>query len=344
MRASVLLDGLLGAAREGIARALGGDGGGVPVGLDALAAVAGAPNEIGPGRELANALVDRVRGGNIVEPQQQTERAAVDLSVPIGVRLEGGELRAEQEGLPRGAVVERLLAEAIARQDERSLAAVPKPEGEHADRTLEGTAYPPRRYGREQDLRIAVPPPSRRRARALQLGAQLGVIVDFTIERDDPAARVGKHRLMPGRREVDDREPPVGQRRAGVLIDPHAVIVGAAPGNRVRHLARDALPGARACIACDEAGYSAHLTVASRRSRTLLSVPVRRARALRSIPILVGPARRQDRQRFVDRDIDDNRQCGARQCGTGEIAVKRAVEPHSDVRSATLSRYAIELA
>ncbi len=61
---------------------------------------------------------------------------------------------------------------------------------------------------------------------ALELGAQLLVVVDAAVEHQGQPERRVDHRLRAGDREVDDREPSVHQRHRAVR--PDAVAVGAA--------------------------------------------------------------------------------------------------------------------
>ncbi len=80
---------------------------------------------------------------------------------------------------------------------------------------------------------MAAPAAGRSMARRLELLAKLGVIVDFGVVRDHVAAVRGLHRLVPGGRQVDDRQPAVAEPDAGFRIDPHALVVWAAVDERV---------------------------------------------------------------------------------------------------------------
>jgi hypothetical protein len=68
-----------------------------------------------------------------------------------------------------------------------------------------------------------------------EVAAQLGVIVNFAIVVEHEAAVRGVHRLVPGRRQIDDRQPPVGEADAGVGIDPAPFVIRSAVGDHPRH-------------------------------------------------------------------------------------------------------------
>src|SRR5690348_5021796 len=68
-----------------------------------------------------------------------------------------------------------------------------------------------------------------------ELPAELGVVVDLSVEGEHiPAARTG-HRLVTGRREIDNRQTPVTKADPRRLVDPNAFVVGAAVGQRRGH-------------------------------------------------------------------------------------------------------------
>ena len=131
-------------------------------------------------------------------------------------------------------------------------------EGEHADAFVERAGDAPGRDRRQQHLGVAMPAPARRDARALQLGAQLGVVVDLAVEGEHPAPGLRQHRLLSGGGQVDDREPAMRERDAGLAVGPHAVVVGAAMRDGIGHMTGDELLAPRVRSA-DETRYAAHL-------------------------------------------------------------------------------------
>ena len=105
------------------------------------------------------------------------------------------------------AVVERLDPEAVAREHEPPPARVPDRDGEHAAQAL-GEAVAVLLVEMEQHFGVAV------RAEvmpgALELAAQLAVVVDLAVLDDVQGAVLVRDRLV-ARLEVDDREAPRGE-------------------------------------------------------------------------------------------------------------------------------------
>src|SRR6476620_6971021 len=72
------------------------------------------------------------------------------------------------------------------------------------------------------------------------------MIVDLAIERDDEATALGKHRLPPCIRQIDDREPAMSERTAGVTITPAAIGIGSPVAQTGRQLTdRGQIAGSR---------------------------------------------------------------------------------------------------
>ena len=61
------------------------------------------------------------------------------------------------------------------------------------------------------------------------------MIIDLAIVDDDVAARLRMHRLVAGRRDVDDGEPVVGEADATARVEPDAAVVGTAIAYAPRH-------------------------------------------------------------------------------------------------------------
>ena len=119
-------------------------------------------------------------------------------------------------------IEQRLLAEAIAGQQQAALLGVPERKGEHAVE-LADAVVAPLAIGPQDRLGVGVggePVPKR-----LQPRAQRGKIVDLTVE-DDHQLAVGRgHRLVTAV-QIDDREPTVAEHAGGV--EEGALVVGAA--------------------------------------------------------------------------------------------------------------------
>src|SRR5438270_5139981 len=100
------------------------------------------------------------------------------------MRAERLELGTEQEITAGPAVVERLLAEAVADQAERALLAVPQREGEHADAQVQRSPQPPCCDGLKKglDVRMAAPAVLRRAPLTLERRSQVRMVVDLAVE------------------------------------------------------------------------------------------------------------------------------------------------------------------
>src|SRR5206468_7205402 len=91
---------------------------------------------------------------------------------------------------------ERLLAHAIAREEQRALAPVPGGEGKHALEARAHLAPPPAVAVHD---RLGVGAREETLPGALELGAQLLVVVDLSVEHDLDASVAASHRLVAGR-------------------------------------------------------------------------------------------------------------------------------------------------
>src|SRR5262249_6881002 len=152
----------------------------------------GLPDRYRAGHQLAYAAEERARPGNV----------AVRQVVPDGAQV-GGRLdaRDEQQRLDLGREVQvfaalmeeqRLLAEAVAREDHASLSRVPDREREHAAQAMDDLLAP-LLIGAQQDLgvrieREAVAEPD-------QLAPQLAEVVDLAVEGQREPCGVVAHRL-----------------------------------------------------------------------------------------------------------------------------------------------------
>ena len=131
--------------------------------------------------------------------------------------------------------VERLLAEAIAREEHALLACVPERERELAAQVLHHVLVPVL-IGAQQHLGVGVALEAI--AALVEIGAQLAEVVDLAVERERDARGLVAHRLARAVR-VDDGEAPVAEHHAmaaaGDAIAHHALAVGPAVRDRVEH-------------------------------------------------------------------------------------------------------------
>ena len=185
---------------------------------------AAAPRERVPGRELADLAVDRQRCRNHVEREERLQGVEVDLTA-----WERVELGCERKLARAVAVVERLDPERVAGEHDRPRAGVVDGDREHAAQALPQPRAPLLVPVHEH---LGVAPRGEPVARALELAAQLQVVVDLAVLHDDDGAVLVGDRLVAAG-QVDDRKPPCGEPDAA--LDMRALGVRPAVLERRRH-------------------------------------------------------------------------------------------------------------
>ena len=164
------------------------------------------------------------------------------------------QLGAEEEPpIVQHRVVERLLAEPVARQEHRALRLIPEREGEHPVE-VPNAILAPLLPGVDDDFGVAAR--AEGVAERLQLVDQLGEIVDLAVERDAHRAVLVEQRLSPERRKIDDREPAMAEADTGGQVE--AAVVGAAMVQRVGHALKSAPIDGSLPSHIEYAGYPAH--------------------------------------------------------------------------------------
>jgi hypothetical protein len=223
----------------------------VPVALHLV--LAGAPGQDVAGRELGRGLVDGARGRDVLQGEEQVHRVRVHLAAQRGVQREQrAQFRAEDQPAARTLrVAERLLADAVARQQEPLLLLVPDGEGEHAAQRLDA-ALPHVLVEGEDGLGVGLR--LELEASALQVLAQLPVVVDLAVE-DDPVALVGVGDGLVAGVQVDDGQAAHGQAHA--FAREEALVVGAAVGDEVVGPLEEG-PIGRPPVRVHDAEYAAH--------------------------------------------------------------------------------------
>ena len=180
-----------------------------------------------PRGQLAHVAEDRVRRGDRVEREERLERVGVDLAA-----RQRAQLGREAQLAADVPVVERLDPVAVAREHEAAARRVP-------DRDREHPAQPLGEAGAvllvEVDEHLGVGVRAEGVAGALELVAQLGVVVDLAVLDDDDAAVLVRDRLVAAG-EVDDREAPRAER--DLAVDVLAAAVGAAVDELGAHRAK----------------------------------------------------------------------------------------------------------
>jgi hypothetical protein len=181
-----------------------------------------------------------VRGaGTTACSEKRLCSAGVDRLVRRKQRLRG---RCEQQAIIVGRVVQRLDADAVARQHQSLPAGIPKAEREHTVQPLHAIRTP-LCIGFQDNFGIA----ARFEAVSflLELLPELRVVVDGAVEHERVAVGVIDHRLAGFFRQVDDRQPTVTQTNRA--IDVIAGAIRSAPLEPVHH-AMDARPVRRCYI------------------------------------------------------------------------------------------------
>ncbi len=187
-----------------------------------------------------------------MQGQVVVDRGRLELDRHMRIDEQGGELRSEGEALVVRVEVEGLLAESVARAEERLAARVPDGEGEHADQVVEA-ALASVLIESEQHLRVR----ARAEAVALRLepGAQLEEVVDLAVEGEHRSGR-SHHRLVRLGSEVEDRQAAVAEADTAVEVD--AARIGTTVGEPIGHLVEDARIDAALPVEVDLARDAAH--------------------------------------------------------------------------------------
>src|SRR5205085_9682895 len=221
-----------------------------------------APDEYMRGRKFLDALKDRVRVGRPQKRQILIERLDVEFTFNETRRKERFDLGSEDERrrsvvacAVRGRVVERLDAEPVACEQERARLFVPQRKGEDAVEMREKICAP-LRVGCKQDFRVRVG--AKALAARFEFATQLAIVVNLAVEADLKTPVSVTHRLMPGRRRVNDRQPPMTETHTPPVIinrraRPHTFVVAPAMLNAPQHSS-----DARVWLTTDQSGDTAH--------------------------------------------------------------------------------------
>ena len=138
----------------------------------------------------------------------------------------GGKQQTKSSVESLDAVVERFNPETIPRQQKTLVLLAPQGEGEHATKAIEKVHAP---LGEAAHQYFSIRTRTEGVARTRQLVPKLLEVVDLPIFNDPHLLAVFGHRLVPGRREVEDRQPTDPQRDgvtapyAGVVRSPVAL-------------------------------------------------------------------------------------------------------------------------
>src|SRR5688572_4358509 len=202
------------------------------------------------------------------------------------------QLGGEDDLVGQHRVVERLDAEAIAREHQRLRRLVPHGQAEHALEILEGVAAT-HLPGVDDGLRVRAGPEDV--AGGGETAGQLTVVVDLAVEDDPRAAVLAGHRLMAGV-EIDDVEAPDAE--PGRPADDEAGTVRTTMGETIGHRFENRLVGPPVGARQDVAHDATHerystpcIALYSTRTgglRRALKHPRRRARLGHFSPVRTG--------------------------------------------------------
>ena len=222
---------------------------------------AAAPHQPVPWLELADIAEWRRRRRDIAELEVRVERVPVEVTRREAGGDERLELRGEGDSPGGRDVVQRLDAEAVARQEERAGAGVPDRAGEHATQPFHDLG--PQLFVQVHD-RFGVAMSADHVPARDQSRPQLAVVVDLAVEYDRVRAVFGGHRLPPAR-EVDDAEP--AHPEADGTGDEAAFVVRPTMTNRAAHRPdQGGIDGALG-VPVDDAYDAAHTTAGSSAGR-----------------------------------------------------------------------------
>ena len=179
---------------------------GLPVANGAASPRTEVPDLILAGMKLGHPAKHGPVALHVLEGEVLANPVEVRLGADVRGHEERLDLGGEEDPLRRGVQVEGLHAEVVAREEDRACLPVEEGEGEHAVQPLDAGGTP-LLVRLEDDLRVGRRPEGA--TAGPELVAKLHVVVDLTVEDDDRP--LGGHGLLPTR-QVDDREPLVGER------------------------------------------------------------------------------------------------------------------------------------
>jgi hypothetical protein len=172
----------------------------------------------------------RLRRGHELEAEVIIERLPVQPTRHVFVLQDRLDLRREPQLAIAHVVVERLDADAVARDPQQLLARIPDRKREHPAQLLHRLdAVLLVRVDDDFRIRPAleqVPAP-------FEFGPQFEVIVDLPVEHDLDRTILVRHRLSPVLRQINDAQPAMAQRN--VIVAKERMLVGPAMRDDIRH-------------------------------------------------------------------------------------------------------------
>jgi hypothetical protein len=186
--------------------------------------------QVGAGLELLHALVDRLRIGHVAEGKVFLDRLRVDAALELRMQQQRLELRAEYDAsVGQLGVVQRLHAEAVARDEQRLAATIPDCEREHAVEALQALDAPflPRVHDH-----LGIRARAEGVAALEQLRLDLHEVEDLAVEGDHDRVIFVVERLLAAL-QIDDCQTPMTE--ADSRLEVKAVAVRTAMADRAVH-------------------------------------------------------------------------------------------------------------
>ncbi len=167
--------------------------------------------DIVSGPDLSNVADDGSRGDDVAQCQELDCRPDVEIARHVGCLDERCNARGKHQALRRPVPEKWPLTESIPHQPETLGLRVEERERPVTDQAWQ-RLRPPAQPGMKHHLGVAATPEPRRIEP--EFGRQFAVVVDLAVERQEQTPARVRHRLMPGRTAVDDRQPAMSERRS----------------------------------------------------------------------------------------------------------------------------------
>ncbi len=180
------------------------------------------------GGNAADGAIGGQRIRNVIELEVEAQRLRVGLQRNTGL-AQAGDFTAEPDAVGEHGVVQRLLAEAVAGQQQAALAGIPDGKGEHAPKPLEALHA---LLFVQVNQRLGIAGGAELMPARHEIGAQFLVAVNLAVEDDPHRTVLIGDRLMAGG-EIDDAEAAHADPAPAIHVN--AFVVRTAMANLVAH-------------------------------------------------------------------------------------------------------------
>src|SRR5439155_9136417 len=213
--------------------------------------------------QLPDAAIDRARIGHITERKELLDGFRIEAAIDLVAEQERFELGGEEQpAIGQKAVIERLLAEAVAGEEQRLAPGIPQSKGKLSIEPIE-TRRPPFLPGVDDHLGIAAR--SEHMAEDHEFGHQRLEIVDLAIvDNADRPIRV-EERLIAGH-EIDNRQAEVAEPQPRREME--TVTVRSAMTEDIGHTPQQGPIDLAGSAIIEDTRYAAHLMIRFDKSKT----------------------------------------------------------------------------